>query len=312
MMQNARIGTFTVLLLLVGLLCAPGERLAAQTTITRDVISGGGATVEGTGRMMRGTLSQTAVGRLEGSDAGVERHYAGFWYWAYRPDVSTTVTLPRIETTTRSRITLDLRLETGETERPFVPRPYTVRIRFNGTLLHPLEGTPACEYDGDDCIVEIRDTALVENGVIGRFDFITALGNAVSTPLTIESFEWDLFGEERVTVTKVDGELTLLDVCREGDDIRLILSGPAARLAVHPNPAFTAATLDLTPNETGPVTISLVDGLGSERLRFSPVEVEAGRHYPVQLDLSGVASGYYTVVVRTPSEILTRQLIIQQ
>lgn len=283
----------------------------AQTIVSREVVAGGGGTLRGGERIVRGTLSQTAVGVLARPDAS-ELQFAGFWHRAYRPEAVTTLSLPRIETTTRSRVVVELRLETTGNRSPFTPRPFTIRIRFNSTLLHPLEGTPACSYDGDDCIIEISDTARLENGVIARIPFITALGNAESTPLRIESVEWDKRGEERIRVEKIDGELLLLDVCREGEEVRTIRSGPVARLAIHPNPTSGDATLDLTPNESGPVTIRLVDPLGAERLRFPTVSVEAGRHYPLQLSLSSLPSGVYTLLVQTPSGLSTKQLIIQQ
>lgn len=261
--------------------------------------------------MVRGTLSQTAVGRLA-STGSIERNFVGFWYRAYRPTVTTTVSLPTIETTTRTRLDLELRLESAGNDRPYLPRAFYARIRYNATVLKDLAGAPPCDYDGDDCVIEIRDTARVENGVIARIPVITTLGNAIGTDLVIEEFTWETFAEERFSVVRQSGRVDLLDICEEGDHIRLIESGAASRLAIRPNPARTTTTIDLTPSETGPVRITLVDPLGSERFRLPPIEVEGGRYTAIDLDLSSVPSGFYRVVVEGPNTVMSERLIVQQ
>ncbi len=245
----------------------------------------------------------------------IERHDVGFWYKAYRPEVITTVSLPAIETNVETRIRAELRLETEFTRepfRPFYPRPFTARIRFNRTLLHPLNRTPDCLWDGDDCIIEIHDTAQAENGVIATLEFLTALGNAEGTALEIEEFTWMRTGEERITVVKQHGSVTLLDVCREGNHFRLIHSGPAARLTVWPNPASTSATIEFTPNETGVADIRLVDVLGSDVVGIIREQVQADELYKTSINLTNIPSGTYMLVFQLPSETITRRLVVRQ
>ena len=303
---------FSILGLLT--LYSPLTSQTSEPTITRDVISGGGGTTRSSGNIIRGTLSQTGVGRLKTGGA-YERHDVGFWYKAYPPEVLTTVSLPIIETNVETRVNVDLTLKTEfprELTRPFYPRLFTARIRFNGTLLHPLSGTPECLWDGDDCVIEISDTAWEANGTIATLEFITALGNAVGTPLTIEEFTWSRLGEERISVLKEHGALTLLDVCREGGEIRLIQSGPAARLTIWPNPASISATVEFTPNESGVVDMRLVDLLGADVIQLARQEVEVDRSYRLPIDLTSVPTGTYTLVFRLPATTITRRIIVRQ
>lgn len=286
---------------------------SAQQTVTREVVSGGGGTTGSSRFAVRGTLSQTAVGRLQGGDPDW-RHDVGFWYEAYRPEVTTTVTLPAIETNVATRLRVDLTLATATNtpDRPFLPRRFTVRIRFNSSLLYPLDPNLRQNYDGDDCIIEISDTARIENGVIASFEAVTTLGNAESTPLEIESFAWDTRAEEKVGIIRVDGSLKLLDVCREGDELRLVRSGPAARLNIYPNPAKENLTLELTPTASGPLDIRIVNLLGSEVAHIDGGEVEVDRHYTTGIPLDGIPSGTYVVLCRLPDGVLTERLVIHE
>ncbi|MCB9216839.1 MAG: T9SS type A sorting domain-containing protein [Candidatus Kapaibacterium sp.] len=298
----------------VAIICSTVFSQTVSPTVTRDVISGGGGTTQTTGTVVRGTLSQTAVGRLKTGGA-FERHDVGFWYKAYQPEVVTTVSLPIIETNVETRVSVDLTLKTffpRELTRPFFPRPFTARIRFNGTLLHPIEGTPTCNWDGDDCVLEIRDTARSPEGIIASFSFLTALGNQEGTPLTIEEFTWSRLGEERISVVEEHGALTLLDVCREGDQIRLIESGAAARLSIWPNPASSSATIECTPNESGMADIRLVNLLGAEVAQLAQQQMEADRSYRLSLDLTTIPSGTYTLILRLPATTITRRLIVRE
>ena len=286
----------------------------AQATVSRDVVSGGGGTTGSGGHTIQGTLSQTGVGRLKPTGT-IDRHDVGFWYKAYQPEVITTVSLPAIETNVETHINVELRLESEFTRapfRPFFPRPFTARIRLNGTLLHPLNLTPNCSWDGNDCIVEIHDTASTENGVIATLEFLTALGNADRTAIEIEEFTWVRTGEERISVVKQHGSVALLDVCREGDHFRLIRSGSAARLTVWPNPASTSATIEFTPNEAGVADIRLVDVLGSNVVVVVHEQVQANQLYKTSINLTDIPGGTYMIVFQLPSETLTRRLVVRQ
>jgi hypothetical protein len=289
-----------------------GMELHAQTTVTRKVIAGGGGTTASSGHTIRGTLSQTAVGRLTyGSSA--DRHNVGFWYWALRPEVVTRVSIPQLQAEPGTRLMIPLNLETGPTLAPFIPRPFRARIRFNHTLLHAAGSTPACTYDNNDCVIEINGIATVEDGVIAEMEFIVALGNAESTPLTIEEFTWEQKGEERIATVREHGELQLLGVCREGDQIRLIRSGSfASRIRIWPNPVAERATLEFVSAETGPVEIRLVDMLGNDVAELVTAEAKAEQLYRLELDLGAVASGSYVLVYSTPSGKMTQRLLVTQ
>ena len=175
-----RIPLFRTLLAVITVTVLSPMPGSAQTELRRDLISSGSGTVtSGTGgHIIRGSIAQTAVGRTEhgepGPGGGEDLHLIGFWYRGLRPDVTTTVSFPMMEANTETQITVPLTLETTGSVGPFVPRGFTARVRFNGTLLHPIGSTPACTYDGSFCTIEITGTATVEEGVIANLQFLTA------------------------------------------------------------------------------------------------------------------------------------------
>jgi hypothetical protein len=285
--------------------------LHAQTQITRDVVAGGGGTTSSGGHTVRGTVSQTAVGRL--THASNERHDVGFWYRAYQPEVVARVSIPSLEAEVGTRVTIPVRLTTSESRKPFFERPFRARIRFNGTLLHAVGSTPACTYDEDDCLIDISGTATAD-GTIAELEFIVALGNAESTPLVIESFEWQPKHEdERIATTREHGELKLLGVCRVGNEIRLIRSGAfLSRMRAWPNPISRAGTVEYVSAESGPITLLLVDMLGNTITTLVETDVEAQRLYQVEIDLENIPSGSYHLVYITPSQRMTQRLLIMQ
>ena len=146
------------------------HELPGQTTTRRDVLTSGSGETSGPEHTFRGSLSQSAVGRLVrgGPAPGGDQplHLAGFWYVGFRPDITTRISIPRIETNLETEITLPIQLQTEGATRPFVPRPFTARIRFNATILFPIGSTPPCTDPDGYCTIEITDTARVENGTI--------------------------------------------------------------------------------------------------------------------------------------------------
>jgi hypothetical protein len=308
--RNASRRCGTALLLLFGtfLLASPSS---AQTTISRDVVAGGSGTTSSGGHSVRGTVSQTAVGRL--THASTDRHDVGFWYRAYQPEVIARVSFPLLEAEVGTRVTIPLLLTTTTARKPFFERPFRARVRFNGTLLHPAGSTPPCAYDGDDCVIEISGVASGD-GTIAALEFIVALGNAERTPLVIESFEWYAKHEdERIATTRENGELALLGVCREGDEIRLIRSGAfLSRLRAWPNPVTSSGTVEFVSAETGPVSVLLVDMLGNTVATLVERNAEAQRLYQVAIDLENISSGSYHLVYITPSQRISQRLLIMQ
>lgn len=285
--------------------------LYGQRRIIREVMGSGGQPVRSDQHTAHGTISQTVIGRL--SRPTEEQHNVGFWYWAKQFESSVCVRVGEAAAEPGTRLTIPVKLEQADGLLRQGPLQYRVRIRFNGTLLEPTGLTPSCRWDEDACVLEFTGTVTREDQILAELEFIAKLGNDISTPLVIEEFEWVNLGEREIHTVLKHGQFTLLGVCRVDGQVRLILShGISARVSVVPNPASEQANIEYVSDELGHIRLTLVDGIGVERMLLADQEVEGARMYQLQVDLTLMPSGSYFLVFQTPNLVRTVPLIIQQ
>ncbi len=275
--------------------------LTPQTTLDRSIlVSGGGFTGNG-GYIVGGSLTQTAAG-LVGAGEQTTTAGLGFWFRG-RIVAGATIRIPTIEAEPGTRLMIPVILENPKRLLRYGPRTFRLRLRYNRSLLEPENLT--CTLDDGDCLLEftgevsgnLRDT-------IARIPFLAMLGNAESTPLTIDTVIWQTRGESRFDAQTIDGQFNLLGICREGGEIRLIHGGgPGARLTVTPNIITTGeATLGFVTAASVPTRIAIIDELGREQRLLVDQSVEAARLYREPLDLRGLPSGAYFVVMQSGAD----------
>lgn len=282
--------------------------------IIRDVNGYGGQAMTGTNLSLHGTVSQASIGRLRRPNGS--QHNVGFWYWAKTSELYACVRMPVAQAEPGTVLNIPLLLEESTGLPTDGTLRFRARIRYNRTLLQPVNGTPECQWDGDDCILEVEGVVTAEavrTGVLANLQFLAKLGNAESTPLTIESLAWSNLGERTIRTVLKPGLFALLGVCRVGGEVRLIHStGPATRVRIWPNPASDRINVEFISREEGTVRLELVDAIGRQVGTFAEQEAEAVRLYSVSLDLTGVASGTYFLLLRTPTDVKTIRLVIEQ
>lgn len=280
----------------------------AQTTISRDVVGSGGRAMQSGGHRLHGTISQTTIGRLKRYDD--RRHNVGFWYKAWQGKAASIVMIPVVEAAPGEKVTIPLILVQSRRLFSAGARKFTARIRFNSSLLEPLGSPLQYQIDKGDGILSVSGEAHDTSGVLLGMEFLAKLGNSEMTPMVIEDFRWE--SERQVSVTKQDGEFRLLGVCREGGQIRLILSGESASIiSAYPNPASAKATVEFQTSEIGPTRLYMLDLLGREVAEWFRQDVVPSR-YSVDIDLHALASGSYLLVLQTPTERITRAFEVRQ
>lgn len=285
---------------------------AQDRRLIRDVIGSGGEIMTSDQTTAHGTISQTTIGRvLRPNRFG---HNIGFWYWAREFGSYACVRIPKIAADPGTTISIPLILEESNDLIRNGSLRFRARIRFNGTLLEPEGLTPSCSWEGDDCILEFEGTTSLQVGVIAELSFVAKLGNNLNTPLIIEEFVWlDPEDGQTIRTEKKHGEFTLLGICREGEDPRLIMStGAIARISAMPNPATIFATVEFMTGEDGPAEVALVDNIGNRQATLVDQMVEGSKVYQVGIDLTPYSSGSYFLVLQTPTAVKTTPFIIQQ
>ena len=257
---------------------------------------------------LHGTISQVIAGRS--SDETYGRF--GLWHRAQLPSYTTIVSLPFAEAPVGTRLQIPLRLDEFSGFFEGEVRGYKAVVRYNGSLLEPLSPDLDCVRLGDTCYLSISGTATVRVGTIADLEFRAKLGNDTGTSLEVVTFEWTA-GEELHRVERRNGFFQLLDVCREGDSIRLIHATPvAARVVVQPNPIRSHGAVTFTAVEEGPTTFRLVNVTGVEVAFLGSISAEQARQYRITIDPTSLASGSYTLVCRTPSDLLTTRILITE
>jgi hypothetical protein len=188
------------------------------------------------------------------------------------------------------------------------PHGYAAEIRFNRTLLKPLD-VPGASWTsaivGDSCILTIQgDRSDASGDTLARLSFLALLGDAASTTLRIADFRW-LDGAPAPRV--IDGAVALAGLCRTGPP-RLV--GPAGSFglkSIVPNPSNGRASIVIDLDETGPATLILADMLGRPVATLLDGRLAPGR-YAVELDAEGLSTGVYYCILRSPTRVDTREM----
>lgn len=309
-----KLSTLLAFGLLFGVLATSQATAQEEYRIIRDVNGSGGQAMQGGTFGLHGTVSQTTIGRIS---TELRRAGVGFWYWAREFDAFACVRLGNGEAEPGQTVTIPLLLEQVERFPLVPPTGFRAVIRFNRSLLQPSDPElAACTFEGNECVLEINGAVTpesIQTGVLAELEFLAKLGDSESTLLTIDSFEWTGLDEGRITTQTKNGLFTLLGICREGDHIRLVRSaGPASRIRLFPNPATDRVSIEFTSKEEGRASLALIDQFGREVAVFAEQEVEASQLYRVDVDLYNISSGAYFVILRTPGEIKTTKLVIEQ
>ena len=104
---------------------------------------------------------------------------------------------------------------------------------------------------------------------------------------------------------------TLTGICRVGGTRLVDASGSVALKPVRPNPAGGMAEIEYEIVEEGRTRLAIVDLLGREVALLFDEEMAPGR-YVVPFDASGLASGSYICMLRTPTERLSRVMVVKR
>ncbi|HVZ39985.1 MAG TPA: T9SS type A sorting domain-containing protein [Candidatus Kapabacteria bacterium] len=184
---------------------------------------------------------------------------------------------------------------------------YTVTVRFNKTLLH-LENVNGAAVTGNT--VDSTSRTLTISGVRGgdtlaMLEFSAALGDAESTPITIESFQWTKCSA--VHTDTAGGTFTLLGICTDGGPRLLEVRSASGLKSIAPNPAGDDVTIDCQIIEPGSVDLYLADAAGHRVITLLRRTVAPGP-LSVGLNTLRLASGVYYCVLETPSQRFVRQL----
>lgn len=211
--------------------------------------------------------------------------------------VVTEVALPNDTVRPAGRVTLPIRITILD-DAAFAAsgaRDYTTEISMYGTVLVP-DSVDGAEILSNEYDLMTRKQTIVLRGVYSptRSASILAygvLGDTLGTPLHFESFEWD----KPIGTRMIDGSVSIVGNCL---DIGIRMVAVPQIVKVRPMPAADRVTLELSLEEWQSVRVVLYDARGIPVTRSADRVLDAGAR-SLQLDVSTVAPGVYTLAVET-------------
>ena len=218
----------------------------------------------------------------------------------------TTLSIPSDSARPGETVTLPLLLS-GPSRSPG-QHPYAAELRFNRTLLKPLDVSGASWTSavvGDSCVMTIQgDPSTASGDTLARLSLLALLGDAESTVIRIADFRWL---DDAPSPRLVDGGFALAGLCRVGSP-RLV--GPAGSFglkSIAPNPSDGLVSISIDLDESGRGTLVLADALGRTVATLLDGSFSPG-HYVVELDATRLATGVYHCIPGSPTRIDTKEL----
>jgi len=223
----------------------------------------------------------------------------------------TTITIDNIEAKTGDKVQVNLKLTSENGLAKSGATNFKAKLGFNRTILHITDPAIVCNSgtNSDRCEVEITGTRQSGSDILAVIPAEATLGNAERTNLELLTFEW-LNGTGFVSAARVNGELILTDICREGG-VRLYQPSQTVSLSMVPNPASGNAEIEYTLREESAVRVSLVDVLGREVMIIDEAVRGAGT-YRKSVELTNTGDGVYYLRLQCPNTNKTLRMSIMK
>ena len=154
--------------------------------------------------------------------------------------------------------------------------------------------------------VEVIDTNAPQSQALIVLDCTTGLGNAESTPLRLDYFDWL---QSTVQTTKVNGEFKSTGICRAGGSRLLNIPTSLQLLQVYPNPFTSLTTIEYVLLKDIRVNITITDAFGRPVTTLLDAPQVMGSQQ-ISFDASQLPSGVYRCVLQTPTETHMRVLTL--
>lgn len=192
----------------------------------------------------------------------------------------------------------------------------TLKITMHRSVFYPkniIGGTLiSSTLIGDDRVLEIKIDNINVNkndSLIAEIEGATLLGDVDYTDVAISDIDYTqkaLVGE----ITSSDGSM-LTEICTEGDDRLLTISGTGSSVKINPNPVSDMIRFSIFTIEKGKHIVDLLDMFGRTiRITDFINPTGSGYEFASNYPTADLASGNYTFRMQTPSEMITLQFVI--
>lgn len=222
-----------------------------------------------------------------------------------------------------SLVSLSIVLDSGNREKLFqsVNPAWLARIAFDRNVLVPItEGQSNVRLlNNSDSIgrsLQIQVSGAFANprsDVLGTVDCRVVAGDTVRTRLQLVSMEITTNASTRQVFQEQPQDTTFTAAVSRAGGVRLIAPAAAkiAILSLSPNPALESIEIAYTLAGAASPEIYLNDATGKTVYQFANGRQQAG-NYTIRLDVSGLASGAYTLILRTAMGMASQKIMVER
>jgi WD40 repeat protein/uncharacterized protein YegL len=175
-----------------------------------------------------------------------------------------------------------------------------VDLKFNATLLEPIENTPIGSLSEDKkfrTIPLVLPTKAATNGILGTFKFKVGLGNDSTTKLDLKN---QISDSNDVELTAESGVFNLLGICRAAGPRLINPNGEVMLSLIRPNPVGDNGELDIETIENGQTELYIVNLKGEKVATLYQGELAAGKQTLI-ISTKYLSNGTYFVILQTPT-----------
>lgn len=183
---------------------------------------------------------------------------------------------------------------------------YKAYFRFNKSTILPRSDYETITETDSEFDMIVAGTRGDSVGLLTNLEFLAVWGDEECSEIFLDSL---VFEEWEVEVDPVYAVMCLTDLCRAGGN-RLYLDGESFSLSeVKPNPVSGIARIDFSASEVGFLSLEIRSVSGRKVADLFAEDVEPGEYF-VEFDAAKFPSGVYSVILRGPTQIEARRMII--
>ena len=182
-------------------------------------------------------------------------------------------------------------------------------LNLNSTLLFPAKGEPKGTITNDVRKLQLSyPVSASGTDTLGTIRMLAALGNVESTILMLEN--QNAIGG-LLELDTLSGIFKLTNICHEGGTRLINPDGIASISQINPNPSSESIELKIILKEKGRTSLEIINLLGVKVATIFDSEMPVGEN-DLKFNTQNLSSGNYYLLLKTPSEIITQQLIIMK
>ncbi len=207
------------------------------------------------------------------------------------------------------RVTIPLKIRAEQHLDDCSLYDYTAVIKFNKTVLVPVDGTPAGVMDDMNRYITLSGKRIAGDTLLSSMILQAVLGNTDSATVSIESFEWT---DCQSTNTYIDSAVKIIGLCYQGGTRLFDPTNTNYFLKQnYPNPYSEFTNIEFGILERGNAAIIISDVYGRVVKNVTLGNVFPGK-YTIEMKSDDLAPGTYIYSLRINGQIINRLMSVSK